>query len=122
MKTGDWFSFSIVSLCIGLAPWAGAQERADTQEFSVYSPSDSDTRKFSWKLRGRSDFSNAGREWVAELERAGIVNRSLQGPYRVAVPLLSFGHAGPKIMITYTRKLPGATGDGMLIFIHVPIP
>lgn len=121
MKTRNWFSFVILSLCAGLVPWAGAQERADTHEAFPLLLSDSERQAFSSKLRGRSDFSNIGRELVAELEQAGIVNRSLRGPYRVALPLVSFGRTGPKVMITYARKLPGASGEGVLLFVHIPM-
>lgn len=72
-------------------------------------------------MRGRSDFSNTGREWVADLERTGIINRSLRGPYRIAVPLMSFGDAGPKLMLTYARRLPGQEKKGVLLFIHIPM-
>lgn len=121
MKTHNWFSFVILSFCTVLTPWASAQERADTRETFPLLLSDSDRQAFSSKLRGRSDFSNVGRELVAELEQAGIVNRSLRGPYRVALPLMSFGRTGPKVMITYARKLPGASGEGVLLFIHIPM-
>ena len=121
MTTPSWFSYVLLSLCALLAPWAGAEERQDIQEFTPFFSSDNDVENFSSKLRGRSDFSNTGREWVANLEQAGIVNRSLRGPYRIAVPLMSFGHAGPKVMITYARKLPGASNKGVLLFIHIPM-
>jgi len=122
MKTHRWLGFAILSLCAVLASAADARDRTAAQAFPLFAPPDNDMEDFSSKLRGRSDFKNLGREWVAELEQAGIINRSLRGPYRVAVPLISFGHAGPKVMITYARKLPGGTGDGVLLFIHMPTP
>lgn len=40
-------------------------------------------------------------EWKKNLERKGIIDRSLPRPYRVALPLASFGDDGPKLMFTY---------------------
>lgn len=129
MNAHIWSGLMIMSLCAVLASRVGAQERSDVQErfddqenFPSVA-SDNRIDALSSRLRGRSDFSNIGREWIAELERAGIVNRSLHGPYRVAVPLMAFGETGPKVMITYARKLPGTSGaKGVLLFINIPIP
>ena len=120
MKTCNCLSLIFFSLCIVLASGVAAQDRArSSNDFPMLS-SGNEAEEFSAKLRGRSDFSNMGRQWVAELEQAGIVNRSLRGPYRVAVPLMSFGPAGPKLMVTYARKLPGTNNDGVFLFIHIP--
>jgi hypothetical protein len=120
MKTRNCFGLIIVLLCAGLAHTAGAQSPANAEAMPLYLPSEDGAEAFSPKLRGRSDFSNVGRELVAELEQAGIVNRSLRGPYRVALPLVTFGHSGPKLMVTYARKLPGSGDNGVLLFIHIP--
>ena len=121
MTTHIWFSFGILSFCTALAPCATAQQPEDAQ--GIYSSHDASVNMqgFSSRLRGRSDFSNTGREWVADLERTGLVNRSLRGPYRIAVPLMSFGAAGPKLMITYARKLPGQGDNGVLLFVNIPL-
>jgi hypothetical protein len=122
MNTHHWPVRGIISLCTLFAPVASAHESADMQETYFPSASSIENKGFSASLRGRSDFSNVGREWVAELEHSGIVNRSLRGPYRVALPLVSFGHRGPTLMITYARKLPGAAGGrGVLLFVNIPI-
>jgi hypothetical protein len=120
MKTCNCLSLIILSLCAVFATGVAAQDRPRSYDsFPLLSP-DNEMEEFSSKLRGRSDFSNVGRQWVAELEQAGIVNRSLRGPYRVAVPLMSFGPTGPKLMITYARKIPGTNDDGVFLFIHIP--
>ncbi len=123
MKAHNWSGLMIVSLCAVLASSVDAQERSDTQDAFPAVASDTWIDALSFKLRGRSDFSNIGREWVADLERTGILNRSLRGPYRVAVPLMAFGDSGPKVMITYARKLPGTSGEkGVLLFVNIPMP
>jgi hypothetical protein len=112
----------IISLCTLLAPLAAAQESAEARETYSMSASSIGLQGFSSRLRGRSDYSNAGRELVADLERAGIVNRSQRGPYRVALPLMSFGSGSPTLMITYARKMPGtADAKGVLLFVHIPL-
>lgn len=121
MKTRNCLNIAILSFCTVLASWADAQERADGEEFFPLVVPDGQSEGLSTKLRGSSDFSNIGKKWVADLEQAGFVNRSLRGPYRVAVPLVSFGHAGPRLMLTYARKLPGSSDGGVLIFMHIPL-
>lgn len=120
MKTCNCLGLALLSLCAIFSSVVAAQDRARSYESFPLLSSDNEMAEFSSKLRGRSDFSNVGRQWVAELEQAGIVNRSLRGPYRVAVPLMSFGPAGPKLMMTYARKLPGTSDGGMFLFIHIP--
>lgn len=60
-------------------------------------------------------------EWLKELERNGIVDRSLPRPYRIALPIAQWGHGGPSLKITYTA-LPGRGEDkGILLFVHIPL-
>ena len=121
MNKRYWFAIGILSFGTLCMPAVGAREAADRQVIYL-AASSSGMQDFSSKLRGRSDFSNVGREWVAELEQSGIVNRSLRGPYRVALPLMSFGHRGPMLMLTYVHRMPGATqGKGVLLFVNIPI-
>jgi hypothetical protein len=61
-------------------------------------------------------------QWIGDLERAGIVNRALPAPYRIALPLASFGDNGPTLMFTYARTLPGTSAAaGPLLFINIPV-
>jgi hypothetical protein len=60
--------------------------------------------------------------WKASLERQGYIDRSLPAPYRVAMPLMSFGDRGPKVMFTYAPTLPGTNQRQVfLLFIKIPI-
>lgn len=119
MKTRNWFRMYLPPLFLFLVLPAFAQEAQtvnETTAFSTYDP----ISGFSSNLRGRSEYSNLGRELIAELEQSGVVNRALRSPYRVALPLVSFGHTGPKLMVTYARRLPGTSDGGVLFFIHIP--
>lgn len=114
------FVLGFLPICTFFAPVASAQEAAYVQ--GSHAASHGAKPRSSSSLRGRSDFSNVGREWVAELEQSGIVNRSLRGPYRVALPLVSLGHRGPTVMLTYARRLPGAAQTrGVLLFVNIPL-
>jgi hypothetical protein len=68
------------------------------------------------------DYANTGQQWVGELEKAGIINRSLHGPYRIALPLATFGESGAALKLTYTRSLPGSGDAGPLLFVIIPLP
>jgi hypothetical protein len=60
--------------------------------------------------------------WKASLERQGYIDRSLPAPYRVAIPLMSFGDQGPKVMFTFAPTLPGTSQRQVfLLFIKIPI-
>jgi hypothetical protein len=69
------------------------------------------------------DYPTFIHEWIADLERIGLVNRALPNPYRVALPLVQFGNRGPTLMFTYARHLPGSGGGypGPLLFINMPL-
>jgi hypothetical protein len=60
--------------------------------------------------------AKATEDWKKNLEQKGIIDRSLPAPYRVALPLASFGDKGPKIMFTYapSTKAP-------LVFIKLEL-
>lgn len=121
MNMRHWPGIGIILFYALCVPSVSAQEPAKAQETYSSSAPDMGIKGFSSKLRGRSDFSNVGREWVADLERAGIVHRSQRGPYRVALPLMSF-EGGPTLMITYARRMPGAPdARGVLLFVHIPL-
>ena len=113
-------ALGVLPICTFFAPGASAQISVYGQE--NFAASHETKPRTSAGLRGRSDFSNMGREWVAELEQSGIVNRSLRGPYRVALPLVALGHRGPTVMLTYARRLPGtAQAKGVLLFVNIPL-
>lgn len=108
--------------CATLAPWAWAQSFKATPyiqpllgaQAEGFSPS-ADSLP--------ADFSRSSHRWISDLQRAGFIDRSLPRPYRVAVPLMSFGDAGPKLKLTYTRSMPGNPGTkGVLLFITMKIP
>lgn len=121
MNTRYWSSIGILSLGTLFMPVADARAAAAMHGIHP-AASRSGMQGFPSNLRGRSDFSSVGREWVAELEQSGIVNRSLRGPYRVALPLVSIGHRGPMLMLTYAHRLPGPRqGKGVLLFVNIPI-
>lgn len=58
-------------------------------------------------------------EWVANLETAGIVNRTRPGP-RIAVPLMSFEGSGTTLSATYA-SMPGGTSKGVHVFVRIPL-
>jgi hypothetical protein len=48
-------------------------------------------------------------EWRRQLEKAGVLSRT--GPFRVALPLASFGDNGPKLMFTYVPHMKDDAGS-----------
>jgi hypothetical protein len=109
----------IFFFCLGLACSAAAQPDAhNTDQPLVSHPK---PWAFPTSARDHAAYSHGRPDWITGLQKAGFINRSLPKPYRVAVPLLSFGDAGPKLMVTYTHNLPGNTGSkGVLLFITIP--
>lgn len=106
--------------CVGLASSAAAQPNAHNSDQQLTSRPKPEA--FPASARGHAPYSHGRPDWIADLQKAGFINRSLPKPYRVAVPLLSFGDAGPKVMITYTNNMPGNTGSkGVLLFITIPM-
>ena len=53
-------------------------------------------------------------ELARYLNSAGILNRT--GPYRIALPLASFGEHGPKLLFTYVPRMKDGTGSKVFMF------
>lgn len=110
MRPVNMLAFGVVSLLQVALAWA---QPAGLPE-SRYAP-------VSSTASAHRDFPTTGHQWVGELEKVGIVNRSLRGPYRVALPLMTFGE-GAALKLTYARSLPGSAGSsGPLLFVTIPL-
>jgi hypothetical protein len=125
MKNSDLLILGIACCCATLAPWARAQKPLSFKGTS-YIQLLSETEAEGFPSSADSlhvNFSRNRYQWVSDLQRAGLIDRSLPRPYRVAVPLMSFGDAGPKVKLTYARNMPGNPGTkGVLLFITMEIP
>ncbi|HJV03477.1 MAG TPA: hypothetical protein VJ752_23275 [Burkholderiaceae bacterium] len=124
MKARTWLSLVTPCFCAVLAHYAWAQQASGIEE-AASQPSPGPAVEAAPSYTGGSEEHRYydRHQWIANLQKAGIVNRALPGPYRVAMPLMSFGDAGPKIMLTYAKNMPGNTGgQGLLLFITVGIP
>lgn len=53
-------------------------------------------------------------ELARYLNSAGILSRT--GPYRIALPLASFGEHGPKLLFTYVPRMKDGTGSKVFMF------
>jgi hypothetical protein len=74
------------------------------------------------RIKPQREYRSVVHEWVGDMERAGVYNRSLPTPYRVALPLVTLGEGGPTIKLTYARTLPGSAGSsGPLLFVMIPL-
>jgi hypothetical protein len=126
MRNSVWLIFGTACCCATLASWAWAQKPLSFKATSSYiQPLPGvEAEGFSSSASSLSaDFSRSSHRWLSDLQRAGFIDRSLPRPYRVAVPLMSFGDAGPKIKLTYARNMPGNPGTkGILLFITMEIP
>lgn len=124
MKARTWLTLSTSCFCAVLAHCAWAQQTSSAEEASSQPPSSLALETAPSYVGGSEEYRYYDRhQWIANLQKAGIVNRSLPNPYRVALPLMSFGDAGPRIMLTYAKNMPGNTGGkGLLLFITVGIP
>jgi hypothetical protein len=125
MKNSAWLILGIACCCATLAPWAWAQKPLNFKAISYIQPlSGTEAEGFSSSANSFSaDFYRSSYRWISNLQRAGFIDRSLPKPYRVAVPLMSFGDAGPKVKLTYARNMPGNPGTkGILLFITMEIP
>lgn len=70
---------------------------------------------------GQYSSRTVAHDWIRNLESAGIVNRSLPAPYRLAVPLAEIDNSGTVLSATYAA-MPGATGGrGLLLFVRIPL-
>ncbi|MDB5764529.1 MAG: hypothetical protein JWQ21_3524 [Herminiimonas sp.] len=124
MKACKWLSRGSIYFCALVASWASAQQTSTAQ--NVYS-----RIPLSWQNQGLSsstgntvDFFQNTRQWISHLQKTGFIDRSLPAPYRVAIPLMSFGgDAGPKLKMTYAHNMPGTEGGkGILFFITMETP
>ncbi len=117
MKTAKLLAIGMVCLLPGAAAWAQHGEQLSDSYSLAAARTDP-----QWSAQ-HHQYSTVGHQWVGELEKAGVVDRSLHGPYRVAVPLIMFGEGGPALKLTYARSLPGSSGSsGPLLFINIPLP
>lgn len=126
MKAHTWLTFVTSCFFVMLAPASWAQqvsngEEAEAASQPASSPAPESALLYTSEAAVYRDYDR--HQWIANLQKAGFINRALPKPYRVAIPLMSFGDAGPKIMLTYAKNMPGDTGGkGPLLFITVGIP
>jgi hypothetical protein len=58
--------------------------------------------------------------WRRDLEKAGVLSKN--SPYRVALPLVSFGDNGPKLLVTYVPRMKDGSGSKtVLLFLRFNI-
>jgi hypothetical protein len=64
---------------------------------------------------------NLRSNWRSDLEKSGALSRF--GPYRVGLPLASFGDNGPKLVLTYLpRPRDGLGADkAVMLFLRINI-
>jgi hypothetical protein len=126
MRNSVWLIFGTACCCATLASWAWAQKPLSFKATSSYIQPlpEGEAESFSSSASSLSaDFFRSSHRWLSDLQRAGFIDRSLPRPYRVAVPLMSFGDTGPKVKLTYARNMPGNPGTkGILLFITMEIP
>ncbi len=124
MTARKWLTLATPCLCAVLSSHAWAQQVAGGEDVFSRPSSDPAAEAAPSYASEAEEYRYYDRhQWIAHLQKAGIVNRALPNPYRVAMPLMSFGDAGPKIMLTYAKNMPGNTGSkGLLLFITVGIP
>jgi hypothetical protein len=72
------------------------------------------SERISLNAASRSLYSSLNSNRREELEKAGILNRN--GPYRVALPLASFGENGPKLLFTYIPRMKDNSGSKVFMF------
>lgn len=86
-----------------------AQERQKLEQAILYAAPP------SHKIR------TTGHEWVWELEKAGVINRSAPRRYRVALPLMTIGESGPKLMATYASPAGFSNDRKWMVFVNIPL-
>jgi hypothetical protein len=111
MKTANMHALGVV--CLLQAALALAEPPGRPESHYAASPRAQSSHR---------DYATTGQQWVGELEKAGIINRSLHGPYRIALPLATFGESGATLKLTYARSLPGSGEPGPLLFVTIPLP
>ncbi|WP_081801447.1 hypothetical protein [Herminiimonas sp. CN] len=117
MLSIPWF-FAVLAHC------AWAQQAFSTEKASTQWPVSLALDASPSYAEGSEEHRNYDRhQWITNLQKVGVLNRSLPTPYRVAIPLMSFGDANPRIMLTYAKNMPGNIGGrGLMLFITVEIP
>jgi hypothetical protein len=106
MKT---FQLLFILISITAAIPASAQSRY----------SESMERAISLAARPEKKIRTLGHEWVWELERAGVYNRSRPRQFRVGLPLVTLGESGPDLIATYASTVGG--DRRWMFFVHVPL-
>ena len=53
--------------------------------------------------------------WRADLVKAGVL--SDRGPFRVGVPIATFGTGGPRLSLAYVPKLADGVGSRVVMFV-----
>lgn len=102
---------TLACFCIGVLGMANAwsqslQLRGDQNHYALSPPADKtlDVRE----------------SWRQDLEKAGVLSRN--SPYRVALPLVSFGENGPKLLVTYVPRMRDGSGSKtVLLFLRFNI-
>lgn len=119
-----WLTLAILCICAVAGHSAWAQRASGVEEASSQSPMSLAPEAAPSYAGGSAGYRHYDRhQWIAYLLKTGALNRSLPNPYRVAMPLKSFGDAGPKIMLTYGNNMSGNTADkGLILFVTVEIP
>ena len=59
--------------------------------------------------------ANDAGNWRADLVKAGVLNE--RGPFRVGVPLATFGTGGPRLSLAYVPKLADGVGSRVVMFV-----
>lgn len=121
MTALHWLTLGTSLICTTLAPLAHAQEAFASRESVEFnsrfsSPAPRPTFK---NVRA---YPTAFHEWVGDLEKAGIYNRGVRSPYKVALPLMELNETGSsRLMLTY-GKIPGSSGArGVLFFVVIKL-
>ena len=111
MKYNVRFLLGMSFLCASLAPEALAQSAALPGAAA---------RAMAMRLPAAE--RNIGQQWVANLESAGLVNRALPAPYRVAVPLVDFGDSRSQLKLTYGNHGGATESKGVVLFFTMELP
>lgn len=73
-----------------------------------------DTR-YGMSQRSQESNLDTNSDLRRELYSAGILSRT--GPYRVALPLASFGEKGPKLLFTYVPRMKDGVASKVFMFV-----
>lgn len=100
----------IAALCAGLGAMSAAQAQTSSSSRSI-----SAIRAELPGNGGRTTLSNEVIGWRAALLRKGILSDT--GPYRVALPLATYGDDGPRLLFTYIPRMKDGVGNRVLMFM-----